>query len=616
MNYLSKIHSPYDIKKLDNSQLCALAQEIRQVLINTVSENGGHLASNLGAVELTIAIHKVFDSPKDRIVFDVGHQCYTHKLLTGRYESFSSLRKENGISGFPNPLESEHDTFLNGHSSTSVSTSLGLAAADRIDGKRCYSVAVIGDGSFTGGMVYEALNNGGKTKNRQIIILNDNNMSISDNVGVFSKQLAVLRSKPGYFHLKATAEKAINRIPAVGENISAALFKLKTDVKNKIYDKSNFFEQLGYRYMGPIDGHNIAQLCDALEGAKGINGPVLLHVLTVKGKGYAPAEKSPSKFHGISAFDIDSGSTASHAKTYSDIFGELMCSAAMRDNRVCAVTAAMSLGTGLNKFSEKYPDRFFDVGIAEQHAAAFCGGLAKKGKIPVFAVYSTFFQRCYDQILHDIALQGLHAVFAVDRAGFVGEDGETHQGIFDVAFLNGIPGVKVYSPCSFEQMKYDFEKALFTDDTAVVLRYPRGGENTAEYCRGTDSDVYFCGSENADTYIVSYGRVCSAAQQAVHELESSGESIGLIGLNLIKPIPVQAIDTAFGAKRILFFEEGVQSCSTGSLFALELLKRGYKGEFSLTAVPDTFVTHAGVSSLLKKYGLDKESIIKKVKRIE
>lgn len=616
MKYLSKIRSPYDIKNYDIAQLEALAAEIRQVLIGTVSENGGHLASNLGTVELTIALHKVFDSPKDRIVFDVGHQCYTHKLLTGRYEQFSTLRMEDGISGFPNPEESEHDTFLNGHSSTSVSTSLGLATADRLDGKRSYSVAVIGDGSFTGGMVYEALNNGGKTKNRQIVILNDNNMSISENVGVFSKQLAVLRSKPGYFHLKATAEKAINRIPAVGEGISASVFKLKTDVKNKIYDKSNFFEQLGYRYMGPIDGHNIAQLCDALNGAKGINGPVLLHVLTVKGKGYSPAEQSPSKFHGISAFNIESGSTAHSGKTYSDYFGELMCNAAQRDNRVCAVTAAMALGTGLTEFSERFSGRFFDVGIAEQHAAAFCAGLAKKGKIPVFAVYSTFFQRCYDQVLHDVALQKLHTVFAVDRAGFVGEDGETHQGIFDVAFLNGIPGVKVYSPCSFEQMKRVFEKALFEDEGPVVIRYPRGGENTPALCRETVSDVYYAGVENPDTCIISYGRVCAAAGQAVRELEGEGESVGFLGLNRIKPIPSQALEQAAKAKRILFFEEGTESAGTGCLFALGLLKMGYKGEFSLTAVPDTFATHAPVASLLKKYGLDKESIIKKVKNIE
>lgn len=611
MKYLQYIHSPDDLKGLDEQALEALAEEIRQALISAVSKNGGHLASNLGVVELTIALHRVFSSPHDQLVFDVGHQCYTHKLLTGRYGGFDSIRTENGLSGFPKPYESEHDIFATGHSGTSVSASLGLASAKLLDSDKGYAVAVIGDGSFGNGMVYEALNNAGRTKNRQIVILNDNHMSISENVGMLSKQLAVLRTRPEYFFLKAAAERAINRIPLVGEGLASELFKLKTDIKNKLYDKSNFFEQLGYRYMGPIDGHNITQLCDALEGAKRINGPVLLHVNTLKGKGYDFAEHAPSRYHGISAFNIVSGEPVYSSKSYSDVFGAFICSAAERDRRVCAVTAAMSIGTGLSEYSLRFQNRFFDVGIAEEHATAFCAGLAKNGKLPVFAVYSTFLQRCYDQLTHDVALQGVHVVFAVDRAGFVGEDGETHQGLMDAAFLNTIPGIRVYSPCTFRQLLDDLERALFKDGGAVAVRYPRGAENTLALCADTSGDWFEYGDADAATVIVSYGRVCSAAQQAVCELHKKGMSVKLVGLNLIKPIPEGAVLSVMKSGRVLFFEEGVRSGGVGSLFALRLMESGYKGTFSLTAVEDRYVAQASVETLLKNAGLDAESIMER-----
>ena len=425
---LSKITSPKDIKKMDIARLNELSGEIRYKLIETVSENGGHLASNLGMVELTVALHKVFNSPKDQIVYDVGHQCYTHKLLTGRYDKFSTLRTKGGISGFTRPTESEHDIFFSGHSATSVSAGLGLAKAKMLKGDDGYVVSVIGDGSFTGGMVFEALNNGGRSKAKHIIILNDNKMSISENVGAFAKYLAVIRSRPEYYSFKANTEKVLNKIP-LGEKIVKKLYRIKTDIKNKVYEQSTFFEDLGYRYMGPIDGHNIENLCDALSSAKSVNGPVLLHVITVKGKGYEYAEKDPSVFHGISKFDVDTGEAISSHKSYSGFFGDTLCSLAKEDKTICAITAAMGIGTGLDCFSEKYPDRFFDVGIAEEHAVTFGSGLAKNGMRPVFAVYSTFLQRCYDQIVHDVSLQKQKVVFAVDRAGFVGEDGETHHGL-------------------------------------------------------------------------------------------------------------------------------------------------------------------------------------------
>ena len=404
---LPGIKAPSDVKKMNTEQLNELCFEIRQKMLETVSQNGGHLSSNLGAVELTVALHKVFDSPKDSIVFDVGHQCYAHKLITGRYESFDTLRQKDGLSGFCRPNESEHDTFYSGHSSTSVSAGLGIATANRLLDNGNYTVTVIGDGSFTGGMVYEALNNGGRSKTKHIIILNDNKMSISENVGSFAKYLAVIRSKPGYYNLKASTERTLNRIPNVGKKITKKLYDLKTDLKNKLYTQSTFFEDLGYRYMGPIDGHNISVLVDALEAAKKVNAPVLLHVNTIKGKGYKFAEEDPSRFHGVGPFDLATGKTQSALDCFSDKLGEYLCKYAPANKKMCAITAAMGLGTGLECFRKSFPDRFFDVGIAEEHAVTFASGLAKKGMLPVFAVYSTFFQRCYDQLVHDISLQKL-----------------------------------------------------------------------------------------------------------------------------------------------------------------------------------------------------------------
>ena len=607
-HFLKDIKSPDDVKKLDESSLSALASEIREVLISTVSENGGHLASNLGVVELTIALHRVFNSPSDKIIFDVGHQIYTHKLLTGRFDDFSTLRKEDGISGFSRPGESDHDIFYSGHSSTSISEALGIASAEKIMGSKNYTVAVIGDGALTGGLAYEALNNAGRRRCKLIVILNDNEMSISKNVGGVARYLAVIRSKPSYFMFKAHTEKAIDRIPFIGKRISKFLFKSKTSVKNLMY-KSTFFEDLGFQYMGPINGHSIEQITNALEGAKLVNKPVLLHINTIKGKGYDFDEKDPSQFHGISKFDIFSGEPNYSAGSFSDTFGKFITDAAAKDKRICAVTAAMSLGTGLEEFSKKYPERFFDVGIAEEHAVTFCSGLAKDGLVPVFAVYSTFLQRAYDQIIHDCALQDEHIVLAVDRAGFVGEDGETHQGLFDIAFLNSIPDITVYSPSCYSDLNKALFSAFYKNNKTVVVRYPRGTEDDRlKDFIPTENNYDIYGEENADITLITYGRVFASCIKAAEKLKERNINIRIIKLNIVKPIDENCIGDALSSKKIYFFEESLKSGSVGERFAYLLSLRGYKGYFEHFAVDDCFVRQASVPSLLKKYKLDEDGI--------
>ena len=614
VKYLDKITKPSDIKGFSDEELAVLSDEIRHVMIETVSHNGGHLASNLGVVELTIAIHKCFDSPKDRIVWDVGHQIYPHKLLTGRYDRFPTLRKKDGISGFSRPDESEHDTFYSGHSSVSISSSYGIACANKIKGNQHYTVAVIGDGSLTGGLVYEALNNAGRSKSKLIIILNDNKMSISKNVGAIARYLAVTRSKKRYVKMKDSLERILSKVPFVGRKLAANVFRLKTNVKNLIY-KSTMFEDMGIRYMGPIDGHNISQMCEAIETAKTISGPVLLHVNTVKGKGYDFAEKSPSIYHGISNFDIDTGEPKTTGVTFCGEFGELMCKMAAKDRRICLITAAMALGTGLEKFSKDYSERFFDVGIAEEHAVTFSSGLSKGGMLPVFAVYSTFLQRCYDQIIHDGALQKQKLVLAIDRAGFVGDDGETHNGLYDVSFLSSIPNVTIYSPSTYDEMKTDFGNAFYRDNGVVAVRYPRGSENKIpdDFEPSFASfDIY--GGECSDL-IVTYGRVFGEACEAVSILKECGIDAAVLKLNKIRPIDTAAVETAMKAERIYFFEEGVRTGGVGEKLAATLLEKGFKGSYSLSAVEDCFVRQSSVSQLLSQYGLDGESIANKVKTL-
>ena len=606
---LKNITKPSDIKKLSDNELSQLAIEIRKTLIETVSETGGHLASNLGVVELTIALHKVFNSPQDKIIWDVGHQVYVHKLLTGRYDKIKTLRQYGGLSGFSCPDESEHDIFYSGHSSTSVSAAYGIAQANKIKGNKNYSIAVIGDGAFTGGMVYEALNNAGREKSRLIVILNDNDMSISKNVGSLAKHLAVIKARPSYFRMKAKTEQLINKIPFIGVKLSDSIFRLKTGIKRLFYKSSTMFEDLGFRYMGPIDGHNIDVLQDALEGAKSANYPILLHIKTTKGKGYDFAELEPSIFHGISKFDIDTGESISSGTSFSNEFGSLLCNFAGNDRRVCAITAAMSLGTGLDAFEKMFPQRFFDVGIAEEHAVTFCSGLAKGGMLPVFAVYSAFLQRSYDQLVHDAALQKLKIVLAIDRAGFVTGDGETHHGILDVPFLNTIPGITIFSPTYYSEMRNAFVKALYHEPSVVAVRMYKGSEPElpADFTPSfEDFDVY--GDSNSEIAVVTYGRIFAEAASAAELLKNKNIRIKVIKLNKIKPISDSAVIECMNCKNVLFYEEGEKSGGCGEIFNMMLTEKDFNGKYYLKAVEDKFVCHATTDILLKEFGFDKDSI--------
>lgn len=611
---LQNINSPQDIKKLNNNELNQLSAEIRSYMIKTVSQTGGHLSSNLGVVELSVALHKSFSSPDDKLVWDVGHQIYAHKLLTGRYKDFSTLRQEGGISGFCAPNESEHDTFYSGHSSTSISAALGIAVANKILHNNNYTVAIIGDGALTGGMAYEALNNAGRSGTRLIVILNDNEMSISENVGSMARYLAIVRSKPQYNKLKARTEKTLMKIPLIGKGIVHLLSKIKKDIKNSMYE-STFFEDLGFKYMGPIDGHNIEHLCEALDSAKLSDEPVLLHISTIKGKGYDFAEKSPSTYHGISKFDVDSGEYTNSSTNFSEEFGKKLCDLATKNDNICAVTAAMSLGTGLKEFSEKFKNRFYDVGIAEQHAVTFASGLAKGGMTPVFAVYSTFLQRAYDQLIHDGTLQKQKVIIALDRAGFVGEDGVTHQGVLDVSYLNSIPDITVFSPFTYNRMCYDLENSVKNAKNLTVIRYPRGVEPTIpEGYKLSDNDFdYFNNSD--DALIITYGRVSANVLNAVEILKENNVNVSVLILNKIKPLPIEVLDIAKKHNMVFFYEESVKSGSIGESFADNLLNTGFKNRYMHVAVDDEFVPHASIQALMKKYKLDTESIVKNVMEI-
>lgn len=608
MSILSWVNSPKDMKKLNTDELNDLCAEIRELLISTVSKTGGHLASNLGVVELTVALHKVFNSPVDQIVFDVGHQCYTHKILTGRKNEFSTLRTEGGISGFTRPVESEHDIFSSGHSSTSISAAVGLARAKQIKGEKGKVIAVIGDGALTGGLAYEALNNSGNDNSNLIVILNDNNMSISRNVGSMAKNLTTIRTSPRYVTFKSKIQRGLARIPKIGTQISRTFTYINSKIRKKIYH-ATFFEDLGFRYYGPIDGHDIDALIDVLKAAKAHNHSVLINVNTVKGKGYNPAEKNPTQFHGIGKFDINTGEPKSSGKNFSSTFGETICKFAEHDGRICCVTAAMAEGTGLCEFADKYPQRFFDVGIAEQHAVTFSSGLAKNGMIPVFAVYSTFLQRSYDQLIHDIAMQGLKVIFAVDRAGFVGEDGESHQGVFDTAFLNSVVGLTIYAPSFYNELGAMLYESIYKTDGASAIRYPRGNERyMPENYEYNHQSYSVFGDRSADNCIVTYGRLFSECYQAYENLDNTC----LVKLNKIKPIDESVINELKLCKDIYFYEEGIRSGGIGETFASILLENNIKAEFHHIAVNDEFIRQASVDSQLKHYKMDCQSIIEEV----
>lgn len=604
MKYLDKVNSPQDIKKLNIDELNTLCEEIRQLMIKTVSENGGHLASNLGAVELTVAMHKVFNSPKDQFVFDVGHQCYTHKILTGRKNSFNTLRTEGGISGFTRPVESEHDIFSSGHSSTSISSAIGLAKAKSIKGDKGKVIAVIGDGALTGGLAYEALNNSGNESNNLIVVLNDNNMSIGQNVGSMAKLLTSIRTSQKYFAFRDNATKVVSKIPKIGTEVQRTITLLNSSIRKKVY-KNTFFEDLGFRYYGPIDGHDMEALIDAFNVAKAHNHSVLIHINTVKGKGYKLAEKDPSKFHGIGKFDINTGEPKSSGETYSSVFGKTLTNMADNDDRICAVTAAMASGTGLMPFAKAHPDRFFDVGIAEQHAVTFSSGLAKNGLVPFFAVYSTFLQRSYDQLIHDVAMQGLKVIFGIDRAGFVGEDGESHQGVFDTSYLMSVPNLSVYAPSSFLELKYMMHQAVYDEKYAVAIRYPRGGQDKIANEINYDKKSYsIFGNKDAEKCIVTYGREFCECYKATKDMDD----VFIIKLNKIKPIDSSVIDYVRNAKSIYFFEEGEKTGSVGECFGTMLAENSVNTKYKHICINDEFVKQASVNSQLKTYHLDENSV--------
>lgn len=609
--YLPYINSPDDVKKIPENELDVLASEVREELISTVSKTGGHLASNLGVVELTIALHRVFSSPDDKIIWDVAHQCYTHKLFTGRKEEFSTLRQPGGLAGFTRRGESEHDIMSGGHSSVALSAAYGIAAANKINGSKDYTVAVVGDGAFTGGMVYEALNNAGRAGNgtKLIVVLNDNEMSISPNVGALARYFAKMRATPRYFKLKSRTEQALNHIPLAGGALVSGIYNVKKFAKNMIYN-STMFEDLGFRYMGPIDGHDTSLLIRALSAAKEADFPIVLHINTVKGRGYEFAEKAPDAFHGISAFNLDSGEPVFSEPSFSDAFGEFITEEAQKDERICCITAAMSLGCGLEGFRKSFPNRFFDVGIAEQHAVTFAAGLARGGMLPVFAVYSTFLQRAYDQIIHDCAMQGLKIVFAVDRAGFVGADGESHHGVFDAAFINTIPDITVLAPTTFSELRTAFRKALYSCEGPVAVRYPRGVDIQlpADF-EASDKDYDIYGSKKSPVALVTYGRCFGEACKAKKELEEKGTEVFVVKLNSIKPVSNDAVRETLCCERIYFFEEGQRFGGIGETFGDKLFKFGYRGLYRNFAVEGEFPRQNTVKGLLSHYFLDCEGMV-------
>ena len=603
---LSQINSPADVKALEKKELSTLCRELRDLMIETTAENGGHLASSLGVVELTVALHRIFDSPEDKIVWDVGHQAYAHKIITGRREQFRTLRKKDGLSGFPKPQESIHDSFVTGHSSTSISAASGMARAKTLKQDPHTTIAVIGDGSFTSGLAYEALNNAARSGDRLIVILNDNKMSISKNESSLAKYLSDIRSKPGYFKMKDNVQSICQHIPLVGKPLEDSLTKLKTMAKTVLYG-SNFFEDLGFRYLGPVDGHDLEQLCAVLLRAKSLAEPVFLHVETQKGRGYSYAEQNPGEFHGTSGFDIASGISKAKlgASNFSDEFGKHLTELAKKDEKICAITAAMKYGTGLNHFSKEFKQagRFFDVGIAEPHAVTFAAGLAAEGMTPVFAVYSSFLQRCYDQVLHDCSIEKQHVILAIDRAGIVGADGETHNGLFDVAMLMNIPDICIYSPATYEELRWSMEQALYKENGVVAVRYPRGRESAALAAVSQPQNWQIFGEER-ENLIVTYGRITAECLQAAEKLNAS-----VLKLCRIFPIEDEILSVMEAHKRILFVEEGIQTGGLSQYLAARLLERDYHGSVRIRAVNNRFVPHATPAEATQLCRLDAQSIV-------
>ncbi len=613
---LERINGPQDIMALNQEELADLAQEIREFLIEKISTTGGHLASNLGVVELTIAIFRTFHLPEDKIIWDVGHQAYTHKILSGRREEFDELRQFGGISGFPKTKESPCDAFNTGHSSTSISAGLGMALARDLREESHFVVSIIGDGALTGGMAYEALNNAARIDRNFIIILNDNNMSISENVGGISKYLTSLRTGEGYNDLKKNVTSALEKIPVAGPKLIDKISRTKQGIKQLLIP-GMLFEDMGITYLGPVDGHDTKRLCKVLKEAKRLNHAVLVHVLTKKGKGYRPAEKQPDRFHGVDPFDIRTGKPKKEKifPSYTEVFSKQLCYLAGKDKRIVAVTAAMPEGTGLKRFQKLYPERFFDVGIAEQHGVTSAAGMAAGGLRPVVAVYSSFLQRGYDQILHDVCIQNLPVVFAVDRAGLVGSDGETHQGIFDLSYLTSIPNMSVLAPKNLWELRREMEFAL-SYNGPIAIRYPRGEayrglkefDAPVEYGKG---EILYEGKELA---LLAVGSMVSTAEHIRDKLMAEGIEATLANGRFIKPVDFELVDDlAKNHSHLVTLEENVLQGGFG-LQVLAYVHEHYPQVKVLTiALPDTYVEHGNVSLLRETLEIDSDSIIRKMK---
>lgn len=601
-----------DLKTYTDEECVALCEELRRDLIASVSKTGGHFGSNLGAVELTVALHRVFDFERDRLVFDVGHQCYAHKMLTGRGDRMDTLRKFGGLSGFPKPNESNTDAFVAGHASNSVSVALGMARARTRLGDDYRVMALIGDGALTGGLAYEGLSDAGDSKENMLVILNDNGMSIRKNVGGISTLLARQHLKPRYLGFKRRYRAVTERIPG-GKRLYGATHRIKKFIKGSILP-STFFEDLGFEYLGPVDGHDVAELTRLLRWADSLNGPVLLHVRTTKGKGYAPAENTPEFYHGVSPFDPARGVLPGQGMDYSAVFGQCLTKLAAEDERICAVTAAMQSGTGLDCFAEAFPERLYDVGIAEGHAVAMCAGMAKQGMIPVFAVYSTFLQRAYDMLLHDVALQKLHVVFAVDRAGLVGADGETHQGVFDLAFLSTIPHITVLAPSNYSELRTMLRSAIYDYDGPVAVRYPRGCEEPV-FQQDTSCAPDCVVKEGARFTLAGYGNMIGELLLAAERLAEEGISCEVVKFNQLIPMNAEhVLASVEKTRRLLVAEEVIAPNSVGRALAFDLADRGIKLEkLILLSSGVDFVPHGSVSQLRTLLGIDAEAIAKRVK---
>ena len=611
---LETINSPADVKRLSEEDAVRLCQELRRFLVEQVSRTGGHLASNLGVVELTVAIHRVYDTASDRLVLDVGHQCYVHKALTGRRELFGTLRQFGGLSGFPKPYESVHDAFMAGHASDSVSVALGMARARTLLGAEYQVAAVIGDGALGGGLSFEGLNDAGGSGEPLVVILNDNGMSIDKNVGGLSKHLSRMRTEPEYYAFKKKYRKVLEKLPA-GRTLYEWSHELKTALKKSLLPPvSTVFEDMGFSYMGPVDGHDVQRLTAVLRAAREAGRPVLVHIHTVKGSGYEPALREPEKFHGVGAFDPTTGQVRQPAQeTFSHVFGETLRQLARQDGRVCAITAAMADGTGLTGFAGEFPRRFFDVGIAEGHGVAMAGGMAKQGLIPVFAVYDSFLQRGYDMLVQDMALEKLHGVLAVDRCGLVGADGETHHGCLD--YLSQIPGMTVLAPASFAELRRMLRRAVLDMTGPVAVRYPRGGED------GYDGD---CGDEpvtvlrqGTDAAIVTYGILTGQALRAAELLEKEGVSLRVVKLNRVAPLDGDGICRALdGVKRVVAAEDQLRAGAVGERLGALLLERGAGIErYALRNAGEALPAQGSTAQLRHVLGLDAEGMAQAVREV-